>query len=152
MRPAWDRVLGPVGRGPTGCWCGTCRAFGRVRAQHPNPWMLGKIKRKQAEAETEARALQQKERPKPHCALCGRELGSRVEWHHFVPKSKGGTETVPLHPICHRAIHAHVSNHDLASAYADLEMLRSREDIQRFLRWIAGKAADFHAPTRRARS
>ena len=49
----------------------------------------------------------------------------------------------------HRAIHAHVSNHELATAYADLDALRAREDMQRFLRWIANKPADFHAPTRR---
>ena len=85
------------------------------------------------------------------CALCHRPLGSRVEWHHPVPKSKGGTETVPIHPICHRAIHAQVSNHDLAEQYADLDELRTREDMQRFLRWIANKPADFYAPTRQKR-
>ena len=83
------------------------------------------------------------------CALCRRPLGSRIEWHHRVPKSEGGHETVPVHPICHRTIHAHVSNHELAGANADLDTLRERDDMQRFLRWIANKPADFHAPTRR---
>ena len=86
------------------------------------------------------------------CALCRRPLGSRTEWHHRVPRSEGGTETVPMHPICHRAIHAHVPNHQLASAFADLAALRAREDIGRFLRWIAKKPVDFYAPTRRART
>lgn len=86
------------------------------------------------------------------CALCLRPLGSRVEWHHRVPKSRGGTETIPIHPICHRAIHAHVSNQELASGFADLDALRAREDIGRFLRWIAKKPADFYAPTRRTRA
>ena len=113
--------------------------------------MAGRIKRKQGLAEAEARSARLLDRTPPLCALCHRELGARVEWHHFVPKSEGGTETVPVHPICHRAIHAHVSNHDLATASADLEALREREDMQRFLRWIANKPADFHAPTRRAR-
>ena len=85
------------------------------------------------------------------CALCRRVLGSRVEWHHVVPKSEGGSVTVPVHPICHRAIHAHVTNRELAESYADLEQLRAREDMQRFLRWIAKKPPDFHAPTRRSR-
>ena len=87
----------------------------------------------------------------PTCALCYRLLGARIEYHHPIPKSEGGNSTVPVHPICHRAIHAHVSNHDLGGRYADLNTLREREDIQRFLRWIANKPADFHAPTKRNR-
>lgn len=89
--------------------------------------------------------------PPAACALCGRPLGTRTEWHHVVPKSEGGRETVPLHPICHRAIHAHVRNADLARLYPTLEALREREDIARFLRWIADKPPDFSAPTRRRR-
>ncbi|MBN2971419.1 HNH endonuclease [Roseomonas aeriglobus] len=81
--------------------------------------------------------------------MCGRPLGRRVEWHHVVPKSEGGRETVPVHPICHRIIHASASNADLARLYPTLDALRAREDIARFLRWIADKAPDFHAPTRR---
>jgi len=85
------------------------------------------------------------------CALCGRPLGRRVEWHHVVPKSRGGRETLPLHPICHRAIHANVSNKDLERLYPTLEALKAREDIAAFLTWIANKPADFHAPTHRRR-
>lgn len=112
--------------------------------------MSGRVKRKQALQEAAARAAEQA--ASPNCALCLRPLGARTERHHRVPKSQGGTETVPLHPICHRAIHAHVSNHQLASVFADLDALRAREDIARFLRWIANKPADFHAPTRRGRA
>ena len=42
------------------------------------------------------------------------------------------------------------SNQDLATTFADLDVLKARPDISRFLRWIADKPADFHAPTRRA--
>jgi hypothetical protein len=83
------------------------------------------------------------------CALCERPLGRRVEWHHVVPKSRGGRATVPLHPICHRAIHAAVPNADLARHHADLESLRTLPEIARFLVWVANKPPDFHAPTRR---
>lgn len=111
--------------------------------------MQGRIKRKQQiqkiEEGTRAAVAEST------CALCHRPLGSRVEWHHPVPKSEGGNMTVPVHPICHRAIHAHISNHDLAAIYADLDTLRAREDIGRFLRWIRNKPADFSAPTRRTR-
>ncbi|WP_374942115.1 HNH endonuclease [Sphingomonas sp.] len=85
------------------------------------------------------------------CALCDRPLGAKVEWHHVVPRSEGGRETAPVHPICHRTIHASVGNAELARDYADLGALRAREDIARFLRWVAGKPADFHAPVRRGR-
>ena len=111
--------------------------------------MRGRVKRKQALLEAEQQLARVEEAAGQLCALCERPLGSRVEWHHAVPKSEGGRETVPLHPICHRAIHAHVSNHELAARYADLHALRAREDMQRFLRWIANKPSDFHAPTRR---
>lgn len=86
------------------------------------------------------------------CALCGRPLGEKVEWHHVVPKSEGGRETAPVHPICHRAIHAAVPNKDLARLYPTLEQLRGQDDIARFLRWVANKPPDFHAPTRRKKA
>jgi 5-methylcytosine-specific restriction endonuclease McrA len=91
-------------------------------------------------------------RPTPvDCALCGRPLGRRVEWHHVVPKSEGGRETAAVHPICHRAIHAAASNKDLARRFRTLESLRDQQDIARFLNWIANKPPDFHAPTRKPR-
>lgn len=113
--------------------------------------MQGRVKRKQQQRAVVERAAAQVVAPDSTCALCGRALGARVEWHHPVPKSEGGNVTVPVHPICHRTIHANVSNHDLAGPYADLESLRHRDDIQRFLRWIAGKPPDFNAPTRQSR-
>ena len=108
--------------------------------------MAGRVKRK-ALAALDLAAL-----PEPEaCALCARPLGARVEWHHVVPKSEGGRDTVPLHPICHRAIHVVASNAELARLYPDLDALRERDEIRRFLGWIADKPAYFHAPTRRAR-
>jgi len=108
--------------------------------------MSGRVRRKQVAAALEAAV---REGPPESCALCGRPLGRKVEWHHVVPRSEGGRETVPLHPICHRTIHASASNAELARAYPTLEALRTREDIRRFVAWIADKPPDFHAPTRR---
>ena len=85
------------------------------------------------------------------CWLCHRPLGRRVEWHHPVPKSRGGRLTVPLHPICHRTIHATFTNAELAREGATREGLLAREEIARLVRWVAGKPPDFHAPTRRKR-
>ncbi|WHO39714.1 HNH endonuclease [Sphingobium sp. AP49] len=81
------------------------------------------------------------------CWLCARPLGTRTEWHHPVPKSRGGRQMVPVHPICHRTIHATLSNAELARAYADPAALRAHPSIIRFLAWITDKPADFHAPT-----
>lgn len=83
------------------------------------------------------------------CALCGRPLGRLVEWHHPVPRSRGGRDTVPVHPICHRAIHARFTNQDLAAHGGDLDPVRT--GLGPFLRFVAGKPPDFHAPTRPAR-
>jgi hypothetical protein len=64
-----------------------------------------------------------------------------------VPKSRGGRETVPLHPICHRAIHHAADNRTLAKL-AGLDAVRALPEMQPFLKWIANKPPDFHAPTR----
>ena len=112
--------------------------------------MAGRVRRKAGLAAAEALAARTSEGP-PVCALCARPLGARVEWHHVVPKSEGGRDTAPVHPICHRIIHASVTNADLARQYPTLDQLREREDITRFVRWVADKPPDFNAPTRRAR-
>jgi hypothetical protein len=113
--------------------------------------MAGRVKRIQQERAAIGRQTAADAAPDT-CALCERPLGRKIEWHHLVPKSRGGTDLVPLHPICHRTIHASVSNQDLAAAFADLDALRARGDIARFLRWIANKPPDFHAPTRRVKA
>lgn len=82
------------------------------------------------------------------CALCERPLGRRIEWHHVIPKSRGGRDTVALHPICHSTIHAQATNTELARL-ADIEALRERPEVAKFLAWIAGKDPDFHVPTKR---
>lgn len=109
---------------------------------------MGRVKRKEGLAA--AAALAARDTEPMACALCDRALGARTEWHHVVPKSEGGTETVPVHPICHRAIHAAADNATLARA-GTLAAIRDWPDIARFLRWIADKPADFHAATRRGR-
>ena len=83
------------------------------------------------------------------CFLCGRPLGTRIEWHHPIPKSKGGRDTAPVHPICHRAIHAHLTNKELETRHASPEALRAHPEIARFLAWVRDKDPDFDAPTRR---
>jgi hypothetical protein len=55
---------------------------------------------------------------------------------------------VPVHPICHRTIHATLSNKELERGYASASALQAHPEIATFLRWIGGKDPDFSAPTR----
>ena len=83
------------------------------------------------------------------CFLCERPIDTRLEWHHPIPKSRGGRETVPVHPICHRTIQATIDNKALARGYHSAEALRAHPELSRFVAWVRGKEPDFHAPTRR---
>jgi len=81
------------------------------------------------------------------CWLCARPLGQRIERHHPVPRSRGGRETVPVHPVCHREIHAAFSNAQLGALPPGAAVLRGRPELASFLAWIADKPPDFHVRT-----
>lgn len=76
------------------------------------------------------------------CPLCERLLGGKSEKHHVIPKSKGGKETVLVHPICHRKIHKVFTRTELANL-ATIEALKDNDDIRKFIKWIAKKPPDF---------
>lgn len=82
------------------------------------------------------------------CWLCERPMGEVTEWHHPIPKSRGGKAREPVHPICHRTIHANFSNSDLQKRYSTAEALRVHTEIGRFVAWVANKPPDFYAPTK----
>ncbi|MFN3510806.1 MAG: HNH endonuclease [Tsuneonella troitsensis] len=82
------------------------------------------------------------------CWLCDRPLGLRFQQHHTVPKAKKGRDTVPVHPICHRAIHANFTNAELSRIGGDRAVLLENAALAKFVSWVAGKPPDFHAPTR----
>jgi 5-methylcytosine-specific restriction endonuclease McrA len=88
------------------------------------------------------------ERERLACFLCGRPIGEKVQWHHVVPRSRGGREKAPVHSICHRTIHATLTNKEL-ERYSSAQALRAHPEIAKFLQWVSGKDPDFHAPTRR---
>lgn len=58
---------------------------------------------------------------------------------------------MPIHPICHRTIHAVIDNKALERDYATPAALKAHPDIAKFLEWVRSKPPDFHAPTRRRR-
>lgn len=86
-----------------------------------------------------------------YCWLCLRPLGRATEYHHLVPRSRRGRETVAVHPICHRTLHRTFSNVELCAFGESQAQIRADPRIGRFLAWISGKHPDFHAPTHRPR-
>ncbi|WP_373472387.1 HNH endonuclease [Sphingorhabdus lacus] len=86
--------------------------------------------------------------PVVHCWLCGREMGSVTEWHHPIPKSRGGKAREAVHPICHRTIHANFTNSDLEKRYSTVDALLAHDEIGRFVACIPKNPPDFNAPTK----
>lgn len=82
------------------------------------------------------------------CWLCGRPFETLIQWHHPVPKAKKGKAKVPVHPICHKAIHAQFTNNELARIGEDRARLLENAALAKFVAWVANKPPDFHAPTR----
>ena len=75
------------------------------------------------------------------CWLCERPIETRLQWHHLVPRAKKGRETVAVHPICHKAIHASFNNAQLARIGADRDVILSDEAVVTFLEWIRDQTA-----------
>lgn len=77
--------------------------------------------------------------------------GPSVDRHHWVPRSEGGREATALHTVCHRKIHAVLSERDLARHYHTADRLRAHPEIARFLTWVSGKPPEFTSPHRSTR-
>lgn len=106
--------------------------------------MAGRIRRKLIEE----RQVALPARELPSCRLCGRVIeAAHLDLHHLVPKSEGGRETVPLHRICHRQIHALLTEKELARDYASIEALLSHPAIARFVAWVRRKPPGFSERT-----
>ena len=85
----------------------------------------------------------------PICPLCGRPIPPDVKQshHHLIPRLKGGKggPTVLLHHICHREIHAALTEAELARNYNTVETLRSHPRLARFLQWVAKRPPEFQS-------
>lgn len=81
----------------------------------------------------------------PACWLCGRPTGTAIVWHHPVPKSRGGRDVVPMHPICQQTLIANFSNSELQRHGLEVEGLLANPNVRKFVDWVAKKDPDFTA-------
>ena len=85
----------------------------------------------------------------PICPLCQRPIppGVPQSLHHLIPKLKGGKggPTVLLHDICHREIHASLTEAELARDYNTVEALRDHPRIAKFITWVAKRPPSFRS-------
>lgn len=91
----------------------------------------------------------------PLCPLCLRPIPPDVaqSLHHLIPRAKGGKggATVLMHHICHKEIHATLSEADLARSFHTPEALRAHPRLARFAEWVAKRPPGFlsRVPKRR---
>ena len=81
----------------------------------------------------------------PPCWLCGRPTGKTIVWHHPVPKSRGGRDVVPMHPICQKTLTVNFTNSELQRHGMDVESLLADPAVRKFVDWVANKDPDFTA-------
>ncbi len=85
--------------------------------------------------------------PPVPCWLCGRPTGKTIVWHHPVPKSRGGRDVVPMHPICQQTLIANFTNSELQRHGMDVQALLDNISVRKFVDWVAKKEPDFNAGT-----
>ncbi len=85
------------------------------------------------------------------CPLCERAIPpAQRDAHHLIPKSKGGRQTEVLHRVCHRQIHALLSETELARRYNTVDALLAHPELQAFVAWVKTKPDDFFVRTRKS--
>lgn len=85
------------------------------------------------------------------CPLCDRAIPpAQRDAHHLVPKSKGGRQTEFLHRVCHRQIHALLTETELARQYSTVDALLAHPELRAFVVWVQTKPDDFFARTRKS--
>jgi hypothetical protein len=81
------------------------------------------------------------------CPLCLRPIPEDApqSQHHLIPRAKGGkgSTTVLLHHICHKEIHATLSETDLARKFNTIAALREHPRLANFLTWVAKRPPEF---------
>jgi len=88
------------------------------------------------------------------CPLCDRPMvaGPSLDQHHPVPRSRGGRETVIMHKICHRAIHAMLSERELAEEFSTFGALKMHPMLAQFIAWVKKRPPEYYDRTRWSKS
>lgn len=113
--------------------------------------MSGRVKKKQIAdlLDSHQSALMQEECV---CQLCMRPIPkSQRDAHHLIPKSRGGIDTVILHRLCHRQIHATLTETQLARTYSTIEALKNHPEIAKFIEWVRSKPIHIQASIKKCR-
>lgn len=75
------------------------------------------------------------------CPLCNREVPHCSD-HHLTPRSRGGTETLPLCLDCHKSVHAFFTNKELEDKYNTVEELLGDEKFAKHILWLSKQDAN----------
>jgi len=81
------------------------------------------------------------------CPICKRIMieGPSIDSHHLIPKTYKGKETILIHKICHRKIHASITEKEMKNFYHTIERLLNHTEIQKFIKWIKNKDPEFYS-------
>ena len=87
----------------------------------------------------------------PVCPLFERPIppDAPQSLHHLIPKLKGGKggPTILIHHICHKEIHATLTEAELARSYALVDALRAHPRLAKFCKWVAKRPPQFLSKT-----
>lgn len=85
----------------------------------------------------------------PICPLCRRPIPEGVpqSLHHLIPKLKGGKggPVILMHDICHREVHAILTEAEIARDFNTPDALRTYPRLAKFAAWVTKRPPSFRS-------